>query len=338
MRKEKFYGFSAAAGMLLLILDTKTALRGASEGMNLCLGSIIPSLFPFFVISIYLTGFLSGKQFKPLRILGKLCRIPHGSESLLLIGLLGGYPTGAQAVAQSYEAGQLSKTDAKRMLGFCSNAGPAFLFGILSGKFPQMWYLWALWIIHIFSSLLVGVLLPGRSLHSCTMTKGQPLTVIQSLKKAISNTAMVCGWIVLFRVVLSFLDRWLLWILPIDGQVAALGILELANGCCELEYIQNIGLRFLICSGILGLGGLCVALQTASVTSSLGLGWYIPGKILQALISILLSSVFLLLMPESQWPPAFAVYPAAAALSIGILIIFLRKSKNKCRKTVSAGV
>lgn len=339
MRKEKLPGICAAMGMLLLILDTKTALRGASEGINLCLGSVIPSLFPFFAVSIYLTGFISGRQFKSLRILGKLCRIPHGSESLLLIGLLGGYPTGAQSVAQSYEAGQLAKTDSRRMLGFCNNAGPAFLFGILAGKFPQMWFLWALWGIHIFSSIIVGMLLPGKALQNCTLTGKQPFTLIQSVKKAVANTAMVCAWIILFRVILSFLDRWLLWLLPIDGQIAILGILELANGCCELEYIQDLGLRFLVCAGMLGLGGVCVTLQTASVTSSLGLGWYIPGKILQTLVSVILASIVVyFFLPENQWPSIFGLYPAAAVLSVGIIMIFIRKKENKCRNTVTSGV
>ena len=36
-----------ALGMIVLILDSKTALSGCREGVTLCLNVVIPSLFPF---------------------------------------------------------------------------------------------------------------------------------------------------------------------------------------------------------------------------------------------------------------------------------------------------
>lgn len=40
-------GLPVALGMLLLVLDSKTALLGAKEGVMLCLSSVIPALLPF---------------------------------------------------------------------------------------------------------------------------------------------------------------------------------------------------------------------------------------------------------------------------------------------------
>ena len=94
-------GIFASLGMLLLILDTKTAIQGAQEGIRLCIMTVIPSLFPFFVLSSLLTGALTGVRLRFLRPIGKLCRMPAGSESLLLIGMLGGYPTGAKSAADA---------------------------------------------------------------------------------------------------------------------------------------------------------------------------------------------------------------------------------------------
>ena len=48
------------AAMLALILDSKTALLGAQSGLDLCVRTVIPSLFPFFVISILLTAPFGG--------------------------------------------------------------------------------------------------------------------------------------------------------------------------------------------------------------------------------------------------------------------------------------
>ena len=110
------------AGMLLLILDSKTALRGALDGIDLCISVLIPSLFPFFVLSIMLTGALSGQVIKCLQPVGAICKMPPGSESLLAIGFLGGYPVGAQSVSQLFQQGKLSTLQAMRLLGFCNNA------------------------------------------------------------------------------------------------------------------------------------------------------------------------------------------------------------------------
>ena len=151
---------AASAAMLVLILDGKTALTGASEGIGICLNTLIPSLFPFFLLSILLTGALGEQDIPLLRPVAKLCRIPNGAESLLAIGLLGGYPVGAQNVALAYRSGQLSKEQAARMITFCNNAGPAFIFGILGSIFSFPAVPWLLWTIHIISALLVGISLP----------------------------------------------------------------------------------------------------------------------------------------------------------------------------------
>ena len=44
-----FLGISAAVGLLVLIFDSSLAIQGAREGVELCLRTVIPSLFPFFV-------------------------------------------------------------------------------------------------------------------------------------------------------------------------------------------------------------------------------------------------------------------------------------------------
>ena len=104
-------GIFASVGLLVLILDAKTGIQGASEGLELCIRSIIPSLLPFFVLSILLTSTLSGKKISVLLPLERLLRIPRGSGSIFIIGILGGYPVGAQSVAQSYKNGSIRKIE-----------------------------------------------------------------------------------------------------------------------------------------------------------------------------------------------------------------------------------
>ncbi len=333
MTRKLWTGISSAIGLLILILDTKTALSGASEGLELCIRTVIPSLLPFFVLSILLTSALSGECIPLLRPLGRLCGVKMGAESLLIVGMLGGYPTGAQCVAQAYEDGSLRRQDAERMIAFCNLAGPSFLFGIVAGKFSSSYAPWALWGIHILSALLVSILLVGKAKDTATLRPGKVLTLSDALQRSLRIMGCVCGWIVLFRIVIAFLNRWILWLLPVPAQVAITGILELSNGCCDLGRITDEGLRFIVSSGILAFGGLCVTMQTASVTAELSLKPYLIGKLLQVLFSVLLAA--LLRASKVHIPASFWI---AIAFSIAAIVIFLHKKQKKSSISQLVGV
>ena len=175
------------------------------------------------------------------------------------------------------------------MLGFCSNAGPAFLFGMLASAFTKPMISWILWAIHIISAFVTGWLLPGGTTDKCILQEKETVTIAKALHSAIKNMATVCGWVILFRLMLDFLNKWFLWLLPGEFQVLISGYIELSNGCILLQQVQNEGTRFIFASAMLAFGGLCVAMQTISVTKELGTGYYFPGKLLQMLISVTIS-------------------------------------------------
>lgn len=286
-------GFWALCAMLMLILDAKTALSGAVEGIDLCIRTVVPALFPFIVLSGYLTGNLRVAKSPLIARIGAILKIPSGAEHILLTGMIGGYPVGAQAVAQAYGAGALSKEQARRMLGFCSNAGPAFLFGMLAPYFSGGHILWFLWLIHILSALAAGFLLPGAATPRITDAQTCKISFPAAVGRAVRITGMICGWVLLFRIVFVFLDRWALWLLPAEAKVMICGILELTNGCVGLGAISEEPIRFVLAVLFLNFGGICVGMQTVSVTGPLGSGWYFPGKLLQTGVGVLLCGLTL---------------------------------------------
>jgi len=318
----------AAFGILLLILDARTAIDSARDGVSICLRAVIPSLFPFLVLSCILTSSLWGTKSKILRPIGKLCGVPEGAESLLLLGFLGGYPVGAQSVSDAYHRGYLSKSAAERLLGFCNNAGPSFIFGILGVAFSSKSASWALWLIHIGSAVIVGMLLPGKNKENCVMQSKPMLSLPKALERSLGVMATICGWVVAFRVILGVLDRWIFWILPAEIRVLLTGILELSNGCLALCEVTSEGTRFVLSSLMLALGGLCVGMQTVSVTGKLGTGMYFHGKIMQSLLSFLLAMIcqyFLFSNCECLNIPPIA-YVAVVAVS-GILYYWIARKK-----------
>lgn len=340
-KKSFIIGISASFGMLCLILDTRTALHGASVGVELCIKTIVPSLFPFFILSILLTGAITGAKLSFLTPIGRLCGIPKGAESILLVGLLGGYPVGAQAIGLAYEAKQLSRSDARRMLGFCNNAGPAFLFGMVGSLFKSSWIAFVLWLIHILSALTVGVLLPGKNVSDVPTSPSQSISLAQAMTRGTRVMAGVCGWVVLFRVLLAFLQRWFLWLLPAAGQVVVSGMLELANGCCELGSLADESTKFLLANLFLSFGGICVGMQTLSVTGQSGLdtGFYFPGKILQTCVSLLLAlPMQKALFPSAESNGSFVIMLLIPLIIVAAVLLMAEKKKNNSSIPSQTGV
>lgn len=288
-KKQIIIGIISAISLFILIIDSKTAITAATSGVELCIRTVIPSLFPFFIISHILTKSLNGVSIPLLSPITRLTGVPQGGEAILLLGLLGGYPVGAQSIEALHRAKQISPQDAKRLLGFCNNAGPSFVFGVLGSCFTKPEYLWALWLIHIVSALLVGILLPNKRNYQIEMQLQSTIRITDSLKSAIQTCALVCGWVVAFRIAIAFLQRWIFGIIHPLGVTTIIGAMELVNGCMQLQSIGCEGLRFCLCSALLAFGGLCVAMQTATVTERIGTGYYFPGKVMQTVFSFLMA-------------------------------------------------
>ena len=307
---------STFLGILIIILDGRTALLGAQVGIELCLKTIVPALFPFFVLSILLTNMLADVHIPLLSGLCRLLRIPQGCESILIAGFVGGYPAGAQSVSQLYNNNDLSKQTAERLLAFCNNAGPSFLFGIIGQQFAQRQMVWLLWLIHICGAVFAAAIVPLPYHRASCTPKQHPFSIQKAVQEAIRVTVSVCGWIVLFRILITFLEQWFLWLFPIPVRVALSGLLELSNGCICLSQISDVKLRFLICSMLLGAGGLCVTMQTSSVVQGFSLKFYLLGKIIQVGFSL----VSALALVYGIWLPL--------AFVLGGLAIYIAKKQN----------
>lgn len=296
MASRRLQGFWGILGILILILDSRTAVQGARDGIALCLQTVIPSLFPFLILSRLITGSMLGRELPLLRGPARLLGLPKGGESMLVGIYLGGYPIGAGMASEGFQKGKLSREEALRLLRFCNQPGPAFLFGMVGCFFDSKIDIWVLWLIQIISSILVSFCYPCRY-FTATQTDTRPASAASALQESVGTMGIICGWIVLFRIMLTYLDRWLLHLLPAPWRVGIAGLLELSNGCCSLGMIADNSIRFLLCTMMLSLGGLCVTMQTQSVIGSLPIGSYLQGKLLQTFFAFFLSLAYIHRMP-----------------------------------------
>lgn len=329
-RRRLWLTFLLGGGMFLcIIFGSDTALTGATEGIQVCLQTIIPVLLPYMFLSSLLTGAISGRKIPLLRQLGRLCSIPTGAESIFLLGLFSGYPVGAKLIGEAYGKRRLSRSAAKRMMAFCSNAGPSFILGMLPCVFTIKGAPWLLWFIHIISAILVGMLIPSKDHSSAEMQRSTSPDPSNVLLQTVKSLSLICGWVILFRILIEFINEYFREYLAPIMRVILTGILELANGCISLVAVPNEAVRFIVCSCILAFGGLCVVMQTSSVCSNLGLKMYFSGKILQTLISLVIALPFSYLLYGVKADIWFFFCVAAMVAVITLAIVTFLKGKKK---------
>lgn len=319
----------SALSLAVLILDCETAIEGAKAGLEVCLHTVLPSLFPFIFLSSILSTALLSSNFQGNSALSKLYRIPQGAEGILLTGILGGYPVGARCIGEVVAEGRLSRPDAERMLVFCNAAGPAFIFGIISNLFFQPWAPWCLWVIHLFSGLFIANLIPSKSQHRMHQTASTSLSITQRLRNSVQVMGDICGWIILVRTLIAFSQKYFLRYLPDPIPYLISGILELANGCVTLQEVSNTGMRFVLCSVLLGFGGLCVALQTGSMASSVNQRKYLPGKCAQAGISFIIAYIVQHFVFEKEQQVHIPWYLLSIGTILFSVIVYLWRKTGK---------
>lgn len=288
--KQRYIKLSIAlCALILIIMDTKTAASGVLEGIDICLKVLIPSLFPFFIVTTYLNAILLGSSLPGVKLVCKKLHIPSNCEFILPLGLMGGYPVGAKLITDTYNLKKIDKRTSQILLGYCNNAGPAFIFGIAGAAFASPFISIALWLIHIASAIITGLILPKPNGVNSSVNLTATPSLTHSVKSAINASVSVCGWIITFKILLSYLNHWFPVFFTTEAGIILKGILELSNGCLSAAKITNQGIRFIVYAAFFGCGGICVYLQTLSVAETIGIGLYTHGKVIQTCISLIAS-------------------------------------------------
>ncbi len=301
-----FLAFFAAG----LLIDPKGSAEAARSGIVLSVETIIPSLFPFFVLS----GLVLKLPFGRLGKLsdGTLCRLFAINGDLAcayLLGLIGGYPVGARAVVESYRNKRTTKADAQRVLGYANNCGPAFFLSVVGIVLFQSAAVGAvLYSIHVLASVLSGILSRKTTDHThspvpTTRTISFAEAFSVSVRDGMTSVIHVSAFVILFSVLLHTAESVGLYAILLSplkllpngwyalGKAALSGLIEVTCGVKALSaYASLYGLPVLV-SFLLGFGGLCVHCQTISLFADTGLsaGAYLWAKLRHGALAALLT-------------------------------------------------
>ncbi len=334
--RDALLGLGLLCAALALVLWPEKSTQAMRDGLQLCGNVILPSLFPFFVLSslvveLGLTRYL-GRLLEP--VMAPVFRVNGSCAAALALGAVGGYPVGARTAIQLYESGQCSRTEAERMLAFCNNSGPAFILGAVgAGVFGSGTAGLLLYLAHLLASMLVGILfrfykpdqgpMTRRSRSPQFQTASFSRAFTHSVTGSLQSILNICAFVLFFMVflriltdagVLPALARGLsallspLGLTPLWAQRLLTGMVELSSGVTSLTEGTLSG-RLSMAAFMLGWAGMCVHCQVLAFLgdSGLSMGTYVTGKLLHGGISSLLVAGLCRLFPLEE--------PAAAYLA-----------------------
>lgn len=332
--------------LLALVLHPTESVAAAKSGVELSMNVILPSLFPFFVLSTLCIrlNLLSGLNHLLGKLMQPLFHLSGSCSGAYLLGIVGGYPVGARTAIGLYESGQCSKAEAERMLSFCNNSGPAFILGVVgAGVFSSSKV--GLWLYgaHVAASILVGILFRNHGYHGVTPRSAAQSTSEQvsfyaafpeAVKSAFSATLNICAFVIFFTVVirllflsgiLKFLAGSLAYLLQDHSVSSELieallsGIIEMTSGVWSLrDAASNLGSRMCMAAFILGWAGLSVHCQVLSFIGSSGLSTktYFFGKLLHGILS---GGIILVLSKLLGWDAPVSQYLASEVTTLARL-------------------
>ena len=315
-KKQRLQDAFVLCGFLLcgagLLCYSKAVSASMTQALKLCVQVLLPSLFPFFVLSsmVISTGViqrLSTRLEKPFQWLFGL---PGSFGAALLLGAAGGYPVGAKTIATLYQQGQCSKRDAEKALRFCNNAGPAFLISAVGASLLQDPHAGLnLYAVHVLSALIIGFIYRKNTDHvkyngitADHMRNTATISLfLRAVTDAFSSFLNVSAFVLIFSVISTMLQQLplidSLHYLPGGGILwygLLAGFLELTSGvACLTQGGLPPSILLPALSFVCGWGGCSVQFQTISLLHDAGLSCrqYLKSKLLQGILAALITGM-----------------------------------------------
>lgn len=306
----------ACLTMICIFLRPEAAAQGVRNGLALCARSLIPSLFPFLIVTrLILTGRTARWLGLPLlpytRALG--LRSPKAATALLL-GLTGGFCGGAKAVQTLYEQKDITQREAALLLCCTINSGLGFVVGgvgggMLGSTFTGWLLLAALSLASFIAALLCKFFLRNRLREQTGTTANIPTEraseppskdalsqFVAAVQDSVNALLTLCGFVVAF----SFFTAL---IAPPGAEGTTLYAFALpfeVTAACNAAAAGTSAYKVYLCCASLSCMGLSIFAQIRALTSEeISLMPLALSRVLHLPISLAVFALLLRLFPNA---------------------------------------
>jgi sporulation integral membrane protein YlbJ len=315
MLKKRAVGISSALSLgaisllafVLIIAQTDVAIEYMNKGLKLCAENVIPSLFPFMVISELIVR--SGIGVRLSRVLSHPIKMLFGvgeaSACAYILGVLCGFPIGAKTAVSMYDSGMMTKRELERTMTFCNNPGSAFVISAVGSSLLGNKSLGILiFCCVMLSSVIVGIMsriFMSRKedivVHAHEDTVGAEIDVsifTSAIQSSATSMLIVCSYVAFFSVIVGCIGSALAYFhIPDTITSCIFGFFELSSGVGAAAAEKSAISAVLLCAAFCGWSGLSVHCQVMTVAAGRGISFkpYIIAKAVQGLVCSALAGI-----------------------------------------------
>lgn len=280
-----------------MLFNSKDALYYAANGLNIWYEKMIPTLFPFMILSGILikTGYSIKIAKLCYPVIGKMFSLSYDCVYIILMGFLCGFPMGAAMIAESIKYGRITKQEGNCLLAFTNNIEPVYFISFICLYCPYLPVIAAFLIMYLVP-LVYGLIMRYTQYKElkCKNTKifhnsdNKSLFKIidDSIHDSIENITKLGGYMIFFNLLnLIFVHPMFCISDKYQGMIACL--LEISGGVMQLKNYPQFFPDIYI---ILPIGEISCIAQTYSIIHNCGLNirTYIYHKINQCIITVLI--------------------------------------------------
>lgn len=300
------FGIMSVFSLLLILRNAELAISSMSVGIRLCVNTVIPSLFPFMVLSELLVSanVLSSAGHWLSRPFHALFGIGGESGCAVLLGWLCGFPIGAKSALALCKQGKIDQTELEHVLTFSNIPSSGFLISAVGNALLQnRTFGILLYGITLFSALLIGIAGRGfRRRQNAPPPSSAPRSLlptasprgIRCFTEAVTSSALsllsVCAFVVFFSALLGTLEQLLLPLsLSPAFSAVCFGCFELTGGVAKASLCPSPVAEYL-CAWMSGWSGLSVHFQMMSLCGNQTISFrpYFLAKFAHGILNVLL--------------------------------------------------
>lgn len=279
-----------------LIIYRNLVFDTVGFSLNIWITSLLPALFPFFIVSDILINYDVIKYFpKVIRNSIKyLFNVSDNGLVIILLSMLSGFPSNARNIKNMYLDKKITKEEGEHLLYFTHFSNPMFILGtiplILNSNKISKYIL----ISHYLANIILGICLRKYNRVNDSNTSNYKedkhnfgLVLTTSIRKSLDSVLGILGTLTVFLIISTLLINF--FNLDNTSSLLVKSILELTSGLKELGSYNLLDKYLLIISScILSFGGLSVHMQVINelVDTDINYKNYFIGRILQVVLSL----------------------------------------------------
>ena len=330
--------------LFLFLRDSDVCFSEMKRGLSICAGVLVPTLFPYMLISEMLVranlGYYLGRHLeKPMR---RIFGISGSGAGALMLGIICGFPIGAKTAAALYSRGELTLEECERLLSFCNYpSAPFVIFAVGKNLLGNTSFGLFLYLVNVTTGLLFGVMSKGkRHVSPPRQAPSKPCIHHPFFKIFSDSVSSAAGAMISVCALVTFFTCTVGCISAVDCindlpilKALLFSFFELTSGAAACAAITSRRLAAALTAAAVGWGGVSVLMQIYSTCIEMSctpsLRPYLTSRVFSSVFCAILTAAVLPLFPSlipAKIPDTdvfldLAAFPSAFTHAVNLLFI-----------------